>query len=930
MSGLFNIGGAGAREAPALAGLRVQTSVYGLPLPIVYGRARVAGNLIHLVDFTATQATSQTQRQKVLGVIPVPAREQQASGYQYKAAVALALCEGPITGIGDVWVDKEAPEDFATVMAPDFGWALFTGTGTQAPWSYLTSNHPGEAVPYQFTAYVANSTLELPNATLLNYSWEVKGFLEWGGGIVDANPASIIYDLLTAANYGVGFPASKIDGTGIGTSFYDFQSYCAAAGLFCSPVIGDEAPARSHLDALFEIGNTAPVWSDGVLKFRPYGDVALTANGRTYTPNTTPLYDLTDNDYLPRGDNTPPVTVRRRDPAEVPNVVTVEIEDRAYDYNATPYKAEDLFEQLTYGPRALPVLALHGIKSADVGRTVAQIRLQREQNVRNTYDFRLGLKYSLLEPMDLVTLTDSGLQLSLTPVRITSVVELQDEEGFAVTAEDWPLGTANASLYGSQGANGYAPDTNATPGSTSARVIQAAPDLQQSGMDLWIGATGGDNWGGCDVYVSWDNTSFVWAGRIVAKAAIGQISPMNAATGVWPSLDTGTPSCPYFLIGTGRTMTGYSATDFSNLVGLMYVEAHSGGPATPDEWLAIKNASFVSTNVYDIGGDLYRGLYGTESNAASGHNNGSWAMLIDEAILSIPFPNATAGQTVYFKFPAFNKFGNALQSLAAVSSQSFTFTRDAVLVGDAIAQVTVSVNPDGSWSATWDGPEWVQSVKYGFSTSAFPSDATIIASGTVANGRTLTVTSVAGSLTLGQTLYLTVIPYRGLNATGLKGQSIHGRASFQDYSTTRTVRYTAMSLMAMDDFSSSHFVATAGYVRPNATVDGDDVFFRMLVPLPDGVTVTNVTAYLHNPATGAAPKWSFVRIDSTGGSNPIIANSAGPGTGWIANSNNISEATSGRRYAVELWFDVTVAAEEADYRCAAWDITYTRPSTTNT
>jgi hypothetical protein len=34
------------------------------------------------------------------------------------------------------------------------------------------------------------------------------------------------------------------------------------------------------------------------LKVIPYGDTALSGHGHTYTPNTTPLYDFTDDDYI--------------------------------------------------------------------------------------------------------------------------------------------------------------------------------------------------------------------------------------------------------------------------------------------------------------------------------------------------------------------------------------------------------------------------------------------------------------------------------------------------------------------------------------------------------------------------------------------------------------------------------------------------------
>ena len=63
--------------------------------------------------------------------------------------------------------------------------------------------------------------------------------------------------------------------------------------------------------------------------------------------------------------------------------------------------------------------------------------LQRRLYVRNTYKFKLGIRYALLEPMDIVLLTDSALGLGGAAVRITQIEE--DENGeLTVAAEEIP------------------------------------------------------------------------------------------------------------------------------------------------------------------------------------------------------------------------------------------------------------------------------------------------------------------------------------------------------------------------------------------------------------------------------------------------------------------------------------------------------------
>ena len=60
MGGLFG-GGGSASSAPApqrLSGVRMQSSTFGLPKQIVYGRHRITGNILWYGDFVATAQTA--------------------------------------------------------------------------------------------------------------------------------------------------------------------------------------------------------------------------------------------------------------------------------------------------------------------------------------------------------------------------------------------------------------------------------------------------------------------------------------------------------------------------------------------------------------------------------------------------------------------------------------------------------------------------------------------------------------------------------------------------------------------------------------------------------------------------------------------------------------------------------------------------------
>src|SRR3546814_8387867 len=78
-----------------------------------------------------------------------------------------------------------------------------------------------------------------------------------------------------------------------------------------------------------------------------------------------------------------------------------------------------------------------------------QLMLQRKLYIRNQYKFTLSWEYCLLEPMDVVTLTDARLGLAQRPVRIVELEE-DDQGNLAFTAEDFIAGIGQATAYPKQ------------------------------------------------------------------------------------------------------------------------------------------------------------------------------------------------------------------------------------------------------------------------------------------------------------------------------------------------------------------------------------------------------------------------------------------------------------------------------------------------
>ena len=638
--------------------LQVQQSSQGLTLPVVYGRARVAGNLVWYGDFT-TYEHKTTTRQGGKGGGGV---KQEDVKYTYEAAVMMALCEGEIKGVTRIWRDKEKFSSPASLRL-----TLYKGGEEQPVWPHLQqAKHAAQAISYSGTAYLCSPNYELTkSAQIYSHNFEVDGKLGYSTSIVDANPRDIIRDLLTNQKYGCGFPVENLGDTDV------YGTYCRAAGIFLSPVYSEQQEAQRNIAELLEQTNSAAVFSQGRLKIVPYGDSGLSGNGATYIPNLTPLYDLSDDDFIVSGAEDP-VRVERKTNADAYNQVQIEYLDRANDYNIAVAEAKDQANIEQYGIRPKDAVKMHGICDAKVARQVAQLLLQRALYVRNEYEFKLGWKYCLLEPMDLVTLTDGGLGLDKTPVRITEIEE--DEDGVLnVKAEDFPFGTASATEYPTQPSLGYSADYNVSPGNAHAPVIFEAP-LQLTGgePEIWLATAGGDMWGGAEVWVSTNGDSYTRVGAVSGKARYGSLTAALPAGAAFDRANTLGVE-----ISAGQ-LTGGTEQDSRDLLTLCYADG---------EFLAYETAELKGVGRYALG-NLTRGAYGSNIDR---HEAGRPFVRVDESLFKYPVPRDWIGRTVWVKLVSHNVFGSGAQDLAEVPAYSYR------IVGAPLGQVA-NLRLTSSWA----------------------------------------------------------------------------------------------------------------------------------------------------------------------------------------------------------------------------------------
>jgi len=143
--------GTGSRvvESGRARSLRIQAATEGAPLAQVYGRMRVAGQIIWSTRFLETVRTSSAGGKASGGNTTV--RE-----FSYSISFAVALCEGKIDRIGRVWADGKLLD------LADIAHRVYLGSEDQLPDPKIEAvEGAGEVPAYRGTAYMVFEDLPL-------------------------------------------------------------------------------------------------------------------------------------------------------------------------------------------------------------------------------------------------------------------------------------------------------------------------------------------------------------------------------------------------------------------------------------------------------------------------------------------------------------------------------------------------------------------------------------------------------------------------------------------------------------------------------------------------------------------------------------------------------------------------------------------------
>lgn len=154
-------------EGPRLTDLHVTASTEGAPIPRIYGRVRIGGQVIwtsgiqeRVIKHTQTSGGGGGGGGKGSlggggggggGTTTTTTIE-----YRYYASFAVALSEGPVSGLGRVWADNKE------ISLANLTYRFYEGTETQEPDSLIAAvEGTGLAPAYRGTAYIVFENMPL-------------------------------------------------------------------------------------------------------------------------------------------------------------------------------------------------------------------------------------------------------------------------------------------------------------------------------------------------------------------------------------------------------------------------------------------------------------------------------------------------------------------------------------------------------------------------------------------------------------------------------------------------------------------------------------------------------------------------------------------------------------------------------------------------
>ena len=400
---------------PIPQALQIQTAAYGIPITVLYGTRRIAGNLCGYWDFTKHEREEGGKG------------GAQVTGYTYSVSLVFALCVGPTPmTVTKIWAGQ-------MLLKPE-QWRYCDGTQT-TPDSYIASK-VSRAPVWKGLCYVILENYDLGASTALpNFTYEVQA-----AGKQDAPPTDVSKDALTNKLYGMGFDESYLDLD----IFAETEAYCQTNDLLVSMVFDQQLSILDLLQYVINHHNGFITYANGKISHNQIKDDPVVAVLSADPGEDVPREEGSQGDM--------PVSISKAGLREysnkieghyfkrLPDSVTIDENGNltsdiltADEINAYPtYQpglvvAEDMTDIAQYGTQVSNA-QLDGFCLWFRAMQVATIMLKRSLYNPMLFKFKLGPKSlgANIMPGKVVSLTDTATELDAQTMRILSIAEGED------------------------------------------------------------------------------------------------------------------------------------------------------------------------------------------------------------------------------------------------------------------------------------------------------------------------------------------------------------------------------------------------------------------------------------------------------------------------------------------------------------------------
>lgn len=506
------------------------------------------------------------------------------------------------------------------------------------------------------------STFEHAGTLILDYGdWEMRtididpysGFLYLGNWYIAPRivqvgidrhltnmlPTDITRDIITNDLYSLGLDAAKLDLV----EYENTSVYCAANELLISPLFDGQISVLDALQHVISHHNGYISYFNGLIAHKQL-------------KKETPISELTIEHTVKEEDSFP-VNISRSGGRDYNNKILLEYTKRDQDHVIGTVSTDDTVDIDKYGLKDATV-KLDGITVYSMASKMANLLLKKSLANPLALEFKLGPKSLGIKPGDVYAITDSTVELSNMPIRISTISEGDDYNIETVAAEE--VDVYDLIEYGSDTITPPPPpDIYGDPLSVVNPLLLEVPAIYSQSV--------------CSAAVVYSKSSSAsWAGASVHRAYTSG-GTYNALAVERGSGITGTVNAVGFVNGLaymdvlldwGATLS--SAVSFDDLITTPRKNLFFVRTATGDKFCKYQNVSLIAARTWRLTGLIYDLVDAPQLNtsgiAAVANNVGLYASIPH----MLTFEASDKFRTLYFKLPSFN-FGGLAQDMSGLT-----------------------------------------------------------------------------------------------------------------------------------------------------------------------------------------------------------------------------------------------------------------------